>query len=175
MAERPGVMIYFDIRPAIKRLDLEERGELFTAIMDFAELGVIPDLDGMAALCFDLIKPKIERDGERYEEVRTQRQYAVYCREVKRNGGEPVSYDEWLSGDNQPLSTDNGSYPTTTTTVTTTATASTTTTANPSTKGEGAGKGEVEGYGETERENQPLTPEEFERKRQRGLALLNGA
>lgn len=105
---RPGVMLYFDIRPAIQRLTMEQRGELFTAIMDFAELGNVPELDGVLGMCFDLIRPKIERDGERYKEVRAQRRYAVYCRDTKKSGNDPISFEEWLSNDNQPLSGDSG-------------------------------------------------------------------
>ena len=35
MGKQPGVMIYFDIRPCLVRLSLEEQGQLFRAILDY--------------------------------------------------------------------------------------------------------------------------------------------
>lgn len=43
---KPGVMFYFEIRPCIKRLTLEEKGQLFEAILDYGEYGAIPEVDG---------------------------------------------------------------------------------------------------------------------------------
>ena len=181
---KPGVMIYFDIRPAIQRLSLEERGIIFTAILDFAELGVVPELDGMAGMCFDLIRPKIERDSERYKLVKSQRRYATYCREVKKAGGVPVPFDEWLSDDNHPVSPDAGWYPTTTTSATTSSTAAATATTSSSATAAAEAEGEVEGLQRgAERKprpiadnrcEMPLSPEEFEREKQKQLALLRG-
>ena len=45
MTQRPGVMLYFDIAPAIKRLSAEESGLLLRAILDYAEQGVAPDFE----------------------------------------------------------------------------------------------------------------------------------
>lgn len=46
MMAKPGVMFYFDVRPCIRRLDVEDKGRLFEAILDYGELGVAPDFDG---------------------------------------------------------------------------------------------------------------------------------
>lgn len=116
MANRPGVMFYFEVRPCLKRLSLEEKGALFEAILDYGEFGVVPELDGAAAIAWDFIQPRIDKDGERYENTVKQREYAVYVREIKKKGNEPLSFDEWKSWKdnetNQSVSTDNGSYPT---------------------------------------------------------------
>ena len=94
--QRPGVMIYFDsIRPALKRLDNEQCGTLFRAVLDYSEYGEIPDLEPMTGMVFDLLRPKLDRDAERYEEGREQRQYATYCREAKKKGEQPHSFDRW--------------------------------------------------------------------------------
>lgn len=71
MAEkgRPGVMLWFDLRPCLKRLSLEEKGHLFECILDYAEYGEVPELDGMTGVAWDFIQPRIDRDAERYEEV----------------------------------------------------------------------------------------------------------
>ena len=38
-------MFYFDVRPCIKRLTLEEKGQLFEAILDYGEFGDLPNFD----------------------------------------------------------------------------------------------------------------------------------
>ena len=117
MRKRPGVMLYFDLRPSLKLLSTEDRGRLFDAILDYAELGVVPELDGMLAMAWEFIRPRIDKDGERYERQIAQRQYAVYSREAKRRGETPLSFDDWCkSGDSdsyRPIMVDDESYPNT--------------------------------------------------------------
>ena len=130
--ERPGVMLYFDaVRPAISRLNETQCGVLLRSVMDYAQYGVIPELDPMTGLAFDMLVPKIDRDAERYEESREQRQYAAYTREKKRSGEQALSIAEWRlvrlraeQRDNGPLRPDNGPLPS--------ASASTATSASPS-------------------------------------------
>lgn len=114
---KPGVMIYFDIRPGLRRLTTEERGELFDVILDYAEFGKEPDVNGMVGLAWDLIRPKIDRDTCKYNEQITKKQYAVYVREEKKKGNKPLKFDDWLlSHDNtcnQQVSHDNNRHLTT--------------------------------------------------------------
>lgn len=106
MANRPGVMLYFDMRPALSRLKDEQLGWLFMAILDYAEYGEMPDLDPVTGMCFDMLRPKIDRDGERYDATIEQRKYAVYCREARKNDCEPLSFDDWKQ--DHSVSVDNG-------------------------------------------------------------------
>ena len=139
--ERPGVMLYFDaVRPAISRLDETQCGVLLRSIMDYAQYGVVPELDSMTGLAFDMLVPKIDRDAERYEESREQRQYAVYTREKKRSGEPVMSIGEWRLArlradekDNGPLRPVNGPLPSTSTSTSASTTASTTASASSST------------------------------------------
>lgn len=123
---QPGVMFYFDIRPCIKRLTVEEKGQLFEAILDYSELGVSPDFEGMLGIAWDFIFPKLDRDSELYDHKVAQRQYAVYVREARKRDTVPIPFNEWvcLSDDekNRLLSADIGSYPTSTSTPTPTPT-----------------------------------------------------
>jgi len=156
--ERPGVMLYFDaVRPAISRLNEAQCGVLLRSVMDYAQYGVVPELDGMTGLAFDMLVPKIDRDGERYEESREQRQYAAYTREKKRNGEPVLSIAEWRLArrmaderDNGPSRPDNGPLPSASTAPPATAAASTTastpikTSLSAAAAGEGSkGEGEV--------------------------------
>lgn len=92
---KPGIMFYFDVRPCIKRLTLEEKGRLFEAILDYAEFGAVPDIDGALGVAWDFIQPKIDRDGERYDKQIEQKQYAAFSREIKKQGKNPISFDDW--------------------------------------------------------------------------------
>ena len=115
MMAKPGVMFYFEVRPCLKRLSLEEKGQLFEAILDYGEYGLEPSLDGMAGLAWDFLRPKLDRDAMRYDKQLEQKQYAVYVREAKKKGEEPLSFDNWkLShniGEEQLISPDIGRYP----------------------------------------------------------------
>ena len=105
---RPGVIIYFDMRPAIERLSDEQRGKLLMAILNYAERGEITELDDMTGMCFDLVRPKLDYDENRYERAVAQRRYAVYVREAQKRNDTPLSFDDWLMVSYRPLSTDNG-------------------------------------------------------------------
>ena len=128
---RPGVMFYFDVRPCIKRLTLEEKGQLFEAILDYAEFGRLPDLDGVLGIAWDFIQPKIDRDAGQYGKKIEQRRYAVYVREAKKNNRTPLAFDEWQTVSDtaryREVSDDGSRYPTTTPTSTATPTSTTTT------------------------------------------------
>lgn len=115
---KPGVMFYFDVRPCIKRLDLNEKGRLFEAILDYAELGVVPELDGALGVAWDFIQPKLDRDAGRYDKQVEQKRYATFARELKKKGLDPIPFDDWkaLSDNerNRLVSADTERYPTTT-------------------------------------------------------------
>ena len=66
MAQRPGIMLYFSVRPALKRLNAEQKGQLFDAILDYGESGLLPDFDGVLGVCWDFIQPMIDKDAEAY-------------------------------------------------------------------------------------------------------------
>ena len=112
---KPGVIFYFEIRPCIKRLSLEEKGRLFEAILDYGEFGIVPDLDGMAGIAWDFIQPKLDRDAYRYDSQVEQKKYAVFVQEIKKRGNTHISFEEWKSlsdtDRNRLLSADCVCYP----------------------------------------------------------------
>lgn len=131
---KPGVMFYFDIRPCIKRLTTEEKGQLFEAILDYGEFGSFPNFDDRLGIAWDFIQPKLDRDTELYGHKVAQRQYAVYVREARKRDHAKIPFDEWVDlSDNEKnrlLSADIGSYPTSTPTPTPTSTSASTSTDN---------------------------------------------
>lgn len=96
MPGRPGVMFYFDIRPALKFLSNEQMGLLFVAILEYGESGVLPDFkDPLLNMAWSFVLPRIDRDAEAYDDKVEQRRYAGYCSAVRKKKMEPISYDDW--------------------------------------------------------------------------------
>lgn len=162
--QRPGVILYFDtLCPALARLTNEQRGELLQGIVEYAQTGAIPELDNMAGMAFDMLRPGIDRDAARYEDTRELRKYAVYCREQKKRGETPSSFEEWQ----QMVSNDNRRYPTTNSTPiasTTTNSASALSryeTQSQKATGASEGKGDTEGCKGEEREKPNALYAEF--------------
>lgn len=93
---RPGIMLYFDILEPIKVLSDAEKGRLLVAMLEYGGLGIVPEFDGMLAMAWGFIKPKLDRDAEEYRNSTLRRQYATACRERKRKGEAEISYDEWV-------------------------------------------------------------------------------
>lgn len=132
---RPGIMLYFDILEPIKVLPDADKGRLLVAMLEYGQSGKVPVFDGMLALAWGFVRPKIDKDEDEYNMSVLRRQYATTCRERKRKGEPDITFDEWLkingNNDNQRLSmmtNDDQWYPTTTTTPST-ATKTTTATA----------------------------------------------
>lgn len=97
---RPGIMLYFDILEPIRVLPDADKGRLLVAMLEYGQSGTVPEFDGMLALAWGFVKPKLDRDDESYEEAKVQRKYAAFCK--KRNGLNlpKIPFEEWLAMDN---------------------------------------------------------------------------
>ena len=141
---RPGIMLYFDILEPIKVLPDADKGRLLVAMLEYGQSGKVPVFEGMLALAWGFVRPKIDKDEAEYNMSVLRRQYATTCRERKKKGEPDISFEEWLktidSQNNQVIShgnqkssmmiNDDQWYPTTTaTTSPATTTSSSTTTA----------------------------------------------
>ena len=76
---KPGVMLYFDARTSLKRLNNEQKGQLFEAILDYGEFGVTPDFDADIglAVAWDFIRHMVDRDDKRYSKISKKRSEAA--------------------------------------------------------------------------------------------------
>lgn len=128
--QKPGVMLYFEMRNVFEELSNEKRGILVSAILDYSEYGIQPDFRGTLRIAWASIRHKLDRDDDNYARKSQVRRYAVYIRESKKEGMLPLPYEQWLASlpeTEQPeTSNDTKRYPTTTTTATATTTATTT-------------------------------------------------
>ena len=144
---RPGIMLYFDILEPIRVLPDADKGRLLVAMLEYGQQGILPEFDGLLALAWGFIKPKLDRDGETYENSKVQRKYAAFCKRRATQNLPKIPFEEWLNmtdyerermvtTDNEPLRAVDfvGSrYPTTTAPATSTVTPSTSTNTNTAT------------------------------------------
>ena len=93
---RPGIMLYFDILEPIRVLPDSDKGRLLVAMLEYGQDGIVPEFDGMLALAWGFVKPKIDRDSAEYARTVSKRQYATFCRTLKRKNLPEISYDEWV-------------------------------------------------------------------------------
>lgn len=171
-------MLYWETFDVLESLVDGEAKRMLAAIRQYSQYGALPDFSDSAILntLWLLIRPKLDADAERYENIREQRRAAINSR-WKKERSKAVSEDnesiqpyteEYERIRNIPTTT---TSTTATTTTSTTATASTNPTANPKTEPEEKGYKERKGS-----VNRPYTPppslgdmdkllEEIERRR----------
>lgn len=67
------MVLYHDIREPLEQLTMEQRGELFTAILDYSENGIVPSFTGELKMAFAFIRCSLDRDADKWEETRSKR------------------------------------------------------------------------------------------------------
>lgn len=134
---RPGVMLYFDVLPALDALPKAAAGELLTKALHYAQDGLDPVFDDPALVfAWSFLKTSIDRDGVAYDTKRARGDWLVYCRSCKRDGEAPLDFETWRerSVDVSLRCIDVSSPTTSSTTTTTTSSTTTTTSASTSTQ-----------------------------------------
>lgn len=80
---RPFFPLFFKDQGKLQYLSMEQRGELLTALFDYAANGSIPKLDGLTGFAFEVFRERIDTSLVAYEEVCQKN------RENGRKGGRP--------------------------------------------------------------------------------------
>ena len=88
-------MVYFDDWAPLLKLDDSSLASLLRAAIRYGMTGEAADFEGTNAILWEMLVPKIDRDGDRYEARKVSGGYAVYCRETKRRGEEPLPFEVW--------------------------------------------------------------------------------
>ena len=88
MGSQPGVMLYFEVRPCLIRLNDGEKGQLFEALLDYGEHGIVPDFDGKMGVAWDF---------ERYAEKTQKNAYAAFVRELKKQELPKITFEQWTN------------------------------------------------------------------------------
>ena len=76
-------VMYTDYMEQINLLNMEQRGMLFTAIMQYASGETLLEMDGMTAMAFSFIKSRMDKDFEKYQQTVEKR------KEAGKLGGRP--------------------------------------------------------------------------------------
>lgn len=67
--ERQGFVLYHSLRKPLEMLDDAQRGKLLLAILNYSELGVVPDFqDAVIDMAFAFIRDKLDRDADAYKD-----------------------------------------------------------------------------------------------------------
>lgn len=90
MMDKSSFVMYAKYLRNIKKLTLEQRGLLFTAILSYASDQEIPELDAATDMAFSFIQEQMDRDYEVYLEKCRKRS------EAGKLGGRPktIASDE---------------------------------------------------------------------------------
>ena len=72
--QMPGVMLYFDRLSFLDRLDDVQTGRLFRAVIHYARDGEVPEIDDvLVGVAWDVLRPMVDYDAQRYAEVSEKR------------------------------------------------------------------------------------------------------
>ena len=99
MADRPGIMFYFDILDDLEDFTSEEIGDLFIAMMKYGRTGEVAEFSdrGMRSIWRSMMK-YVDRDQARFDDKILQKRYAGWKSAMKRKEileKELPSYEEW--------------------------------------------------------------------------------
>lgn len=96
MTERPGIILYFDKWEPMLKLPDNEIGSLFRAALLYSRYGELPEFSDFRSILWEMIRPGLDYDATRYEHSNKQKRYAVYCREERKQGREPLAFADWI-------------------------------------------------------------------------------
>lgn len=83
MASKKGFIIYADMLNSIEPLSMQERGELFTALLCDQGGKKMPDMSAAAKVAFLFVKRSVDANNEKYNRISEAR------REAGKKGGRP--------------------------------------------------------------------------------------
>ena len=95
MKQKPGVMVYFDMLPAINNLSKQDKGVLFESILRYGVRSELPEMSAKLKVVWPLIQQRLDRDEEQYSKVVTKRAYSAYVRWAKYNNEDVLSFRNW--------------------------------------------------------------------------------
>lgn len=81
--KKNSFVMYTDYMEQISMLKREQRGDLFTAIMAYADNSELPDMDDVTRMAFCFIRSQMDRDKNKYLDTIEKR------REAGKQGGRP--------------------------------------------------------------------------------------
>ena len=105
MEGRRSFVLYTEYEQAFSELEPEEQGALIMAIFSYVRTGEVAPLSGGAAMAFLFIRGQLDRDWEKYDEIREKRA------EAGRKGGKQTQANRanaYIAKQPQAKQADNG-------------------------------------------------------------------
>lgn len=105
MEGRRSFVLYTEYEQAFSELEPEEQGALIMAIFSYVRTGEVAPLSGGAAMAFLFIRGQLDRDWEKYDEIREKRA------EAGRKGGKKTQANRanaYIAKQTQAKQADNG-------------------------------------------------------------------
>lgn len=94
--KRSGIVIRFDICPALREPTDAEVGQLFRALLEYGQTGVLPDFqDRTLRTVWRQLQARADQDAAEYSEKCQRNRHSVYCRDTAKKGQIPLSFEEW--------------------------------------------------------------------------------
>lgn len=98
--QRPGVMIYFEIIPALAEMTDQQVGQFLRAALLYARDNTQPEFsDAALRMVWPMVQARLDADGERYAAVSAtnsaKRRYAGYAAKCREGGRDPLPFAEW--------------------------------------------------------------------------------
>lgn len=66
MADAKAIYLYLDYLELFEGYTIEQRGQLVTAMLEYAATGAVPDFDGPEGYVWPVLRGQIDRDREKY-------------------------------------------------------------------------------------------------------------
>lgn len=73
---KPSFILYAEYIEQTSALFVEQKGTLFEAILNYVNDIELPDMDDVTKMAFSFIKAQIDRDTDKYEDIREKRRNA---------------------------------------------------------------------------------------------------
>ena len=96
MADKKSFVFYHEWGEILKKLPVEEVGNITLALIDYSERGVNPTLSPVADIAFTAFKQAIDRDSKRWKETCQVRS------ENGKKGGRPKKANGFFDNQNKP-------------------------------------------------------------------------
>lgn len=73
---KESFILHTDALQAIEKLNMNQRGLLFTALMKYQSDQELPELDAVTDMAFEFIRAQMDRDNEKYDRIIEKRREA---------------------------------------------------------------------------------------------------
>ena len=104
MREKPGVMVYFDMLPAIQSLSKADKGTLFEIMLEYGLYKTKPtNLSKKLMVIWPLVQQRLDHDDLQYNKTITRRAYSAYVRWAKFHTEDVMDFQTWQEKKNYDM------------------------------------------------------------------------